>query len=289
MTVPQGCCLEWDTMYEIVDTRKLAEGIHLLEIQAPLIAAHARAGQFVMVMTDESGERIPLTMADWDTRRGTVTIIALEAGKTTMKLGTLKKGDRLRSIVGPLGTETHTQGLGNVVCVGGGIGIALMYPIVKAMKQAGNYVISIMGARNRDLLILEKEISDWSDEVIICTDDGSKGVHAFTPDMLKKLLDEKRKIDAVYAVGPVIMMKIISDLTRPYGIHTIVSLNPIMVDGTGMCGSCRVEIDGHTKFGCVDGPDFDGHRVDFNLLNARNRRYLEEEKAAAEKFRREVS
>jgi len=279
--------MEIGQMYEIVDKRDLAKGIHLLEIEAPLIARKAKAGQFVMLMIDDKGERIPLTLADWNPEKGTVTVIALEAGKTTMKLGTLKKGDHLRSIVGPLGIETHTQGLGTVVCVGGGIGIALMFPIVRAMKQAGNKVISIMGARTKDLLIMEKEVRAYSDEIYVCTDDGSYGHHGFVSDILKKLLEEKRKIDVVYAVGPVIMMKVISDLTRPFGVKTIVSLNPIMVDGTGMCGSCRVQVDGKTKFGCVDGPDFDGHKVDFELLIARNRRYLEEEKIALEKFKRE--
>lgn len=272
-------------MHKIIERKDLAHGVHFLEIEAPLIARHAKAGQFVMLMIDERGERIPLTLADWNAEKGTITIIALEAGKTTMKLGTLEAGGHVRSVVGPLGTETHTQGIGNVVCIGGGIGIALMYPIVRAMKQAGNHVTSIMGARCRDLLILEEEIGKWSDELLVCTDDGSAGQHAFTPDMLRMLLEKKIKIDLVYAVGPVIMMKIVADLTRPLAIPTVVSLNPIMVDGTGMCGSCRVEIGGKTKFGCVDGPDFDAHQVDFNLLNARNRRYLEEEKVAVERFK----
>lgn len=275
-------------MYEIVEKKTLATGIHFLEIKAPMIAQRAKAGQFIMLMIDDMGERIPLTMADWDAKKGTVTIIALEAGKTTMKLGTLKKGDCLRTIVGPLGIETHTQGLGTVVCVGGGIGIALMFPSVRAMKQAGNKVISIMGAKTKDLLLLEKEITAFSDEVHVCTDDGTYGHHGFVSDILKKMLDEKRPINTVYAVGPIIMMKVLSDLTKPYGVHTIVSLNPIMVDGTGMCGSCRVLVDGKTKFGCVDGPDFDGHKVDFGLLIARNKRYLEEEKTAVEKFKKEV-
>ena len=274
-------------MYEIVERKDLAPGIHLLEIKAPLIAKRAKAGQFVMLMIDDNGERIPLTMADWSPEKGTVTIIALEAGKTTMQLGTLKKGDKLRSIVGPLGIETHTHGLGTVACVGGGIGIALMYPTVRAMKQGGNKVISIMGARSKNLLIMENEIKKYSDEIYPCTDDGTYGHHGFVSDILKKMLDDKsRKIDVVYAVGPIIMMKVISDLTKPYGVNTIVSLNPIMVDGTGMCGSCRVLVDGKTKFGCVDGPDFDGHKVDFGLLIARNKRYLEEEKASIEKFKK---
>jgi len=274
-------------MYEIVEKKDLAPGIHLLEIKAPLIAKRAKAGQFVMLMTDDKGERIPLTMADWSPEKGTVTIIAMEAGKTTMQLGTLKVGDKLRSIVGPLGIETHTHGHGTVVCVGGGIGIALMFPTVRAMKQAGNKVISIMGARSKNLLIMEEEIKKYSDEMYPCTDDGSYGHHGFVSDILKKMLDDKsKKIDVVYAVGPIIMMKVISDLTKPYGVNTIVSLNPIMVDGTGMCGSCRVLVDGKTKFGCVDGPDFDGHKVDFGLLITRNKRYMEEEKASVEKFKK---
>jgi len=274
-------------MYEIVDRRDLATGIHLLEIKAPLIARKAKAGQFVMLMIDDKGERIPLTMADWNPEKGTVTIIALEAGKTTMQLGTLKKGDQLRCMVGPLGIETHTHNLGTVVCVGGGIGIALMFPTVRAMKQAGNRVISIMGAKTKNTLIMEEEIKKYSDELYPCTDDGSYGHHGFVSDVLKKMLDDKtRKVDVVYAVGPIIMMKVISDLTKPYGVNTIVSLNPIMVDGTGMCGSCRVLVDGKTKFGCVDGPDFDGHKVDFGLLISRNKRYLEEEKVSVEKFKK---
>jgi NAD(P)H-flavin reductase len=274
-------------MYEIVNKKDLAPGIHLLEIKAPLIAKRAKAGQFVMLMTDDKGERIPLTMADWNPEKGTVTIIAMEAGKTTMQLGTLKVGDKLRSIVGPLGIETHTKGQGTVVCVGGGIGIALMYPTVRAMKQAGNKVISIMGAKNKGLLIMEEEIKKFSDEIYPCTDDGSYGHHGFVSDILKKMLDDKsKKVDVVYAVGPIIMMKVISDLTKPYGVNTVVSLNPIMVDGTGMCGSCRVLVDGKTKFACVDGPDFDGHKVDFGLLISRNKRYLEEEKASVEKFKK---
>jgi len=274
-------------MYDVVDRRDLAPGIHLLEIKAPLIAKRAKAGQFIMLMIDDKGERIPLTMADWNPSKGTVTIIALEAGKTTMQLGKLKVGDQLRSIVGPLGIETHTHNLGTVACVGGGIGIALMFPTVRAMKQAGNKVISIMGAKTKSLLIMENETKPFSDEIYPCTDDGTYGHHGFVSDVLKKMLDDKsRKIDVVYAVGPIIMMKVISDLTRPYGVSTIVSLNPIMVDGTGMCGSCRVLVDGKTKFGCVDGPDFDGHKVDFGLLIARNKRYLEEEKIAVEKFKK---
>ncbi|HDP97194.1 MAG TPA: sulfide/dihydroorotate dehydrogenase-like FAD/NAD-binding protein [Euryarchaeota archaeon] len=275
-------------MYEIVSKKDLSSDIHLLEIKAPMIAKRAKAGQFIMLMVDDKGERIPLTMADWNSEKGTVTIIELEAGKTTKQLGMLKVGDKLRSIVGPLGMETELENHGTVVCIGGGIGIALMYPVVRALKQAGNEIISIMGSKTASTMILEEEISAVSDVIHICTDDGTKGHHGFVSDILKQMLDEKKPIDMVYAVGPIIMMKVISDITRPFGVHTVVSLNPIMVDGTGMCGSCRVSIDGKTKFACVDGPEFDGHKVDFKLLIERNRRYLEEEKRSLEKFDKEV-
>lgn len=275
-------------MYEIVNKKDLSSDIHLLEISAPMIARRAKAGQFVMLMVDDKGERIPLTMADWNPEKGTVTIIELEAGKTTKQLGMLEVGDKLRSIVGPLGMETELENHGTVVCIGGGIGIALMYPVVRALKQAGNKIVSIMGSRTAKTMILEDEIAAVSDEVHICTDDGTKGHHGFVSDILKQMLDEKKPIDIVYAVGPIIMMKVISDITRPYSVHTVVSLNPIMVDGTGMCGSCRVSVDGKTKFACVDGPEFDGHKVDFKLLIERNKRYLEEERRALEKFNKEV-
>lgn len=275
-------------MYEVVEKKELATGIHLIEIEAPMIARRAKAGQFIMLMIDDQGERIPLTMADWNREKGTITIIELEAGKTTLQLGTLKKGDKLRSIVGPLGMETHAENFGTAVCIGGGIGCALMYPVVRVLKQAGNELLSIMGSRTAEALVMEDEISAYSDELFICTDDGTKGHHGFVSDILKQMLDEKRPIDLIYAVGPIIMMKVIADMTRPYGVKTIVSLNPIMVDGTGMCGSCRVSIDGETKFACVDGPEFDAHKVDFKLLIERNKRYLDEEKLAVEKFQQGV-
>jgi ferredoxin--NADP+ reductase len=271
-------------MYEIVKAEKLTPDVTRLEIAAPHIAKKAKAGQFVMLTVDEHGERIPLTMADFSSEKGTVTIAALEIGKTTKKLGTLKAGDSLFSLVGPLGLPTELKKYGTVVCVGGGIGLALMYPVVRALKEAGNTMVSIIGAKTKDLLISEDEIEKVSDELHVCTDDGSKGHHGFVSDVLKKLIDDKRGIDEVYAVGPIIMMKVIANLTKPYGIHTVVSLNPIMVDGTGMCGSCRVIVDGETKFGCVDGPEFDGHKVDFENLTARNRRYLTEEEIALKRF-----
>lgn len=275
-------------MYEIVKSEKLAPDVVRLEIRAPHIARKAKAGQFVMVTPTEHGERIPLTMADFSPEKGTITVAALEVGKTTKELGTMKAGDKLFSLVGPLGLPTELHKYGNVVSIGGGIGLALMYPVVRALKQAGNYTINIIGARNEKLLIYEDEIRSVSDEFYVCTDDGSKGHHGFVSDVLKKLLAENKKIDMVYAVGPIIMMKVISNITRPYNIKTIVSLNPIMVDGTGMCGSCRVIVGGQTKFGCVDGPEFDGHLVDYDNLTARNRRYLPEEQIALRRWQERV-
>jgi ferredoxin--NADP+ reductase len=196
----------------------------------------------------------------------------------------MKAGDKVFSLVGPLGLPTHLQNYGNVVSIGGGIGLALMYPVVRAFKQAGNHTINIIGARNEKLLMYEKEIQTVSDEFYVCTDDGSKGHHGFVSDILKKFIAENKKVDLVYAVGPIIMMKVIANITKPHNIHTVVSLNPIMVDGTGMCGSCRVIIDGQTKFGCVDGPEFDGHKVDFENLTARNKRYIPEEQISLKRF-----
>jgi len=271
-------------MYEIVKAQKLTPDVIKLEIRAPQIAKKAKAGQFIMVTPTEHGERIPLTMADFSPEKGTITIAALEVGKTTKELGKMKTGDKLFSLVGPLGLPTELHKHGNVVSIGGGIGLALMYPVVRAFKQAGNTTINIIGARNEKLLMYEDEIKSVSDEFYVCTDDGSKGHHGFVSDILKKLIAENKKIDLVYAVGPIIMMKVIANITKPHNIHTIVSLNPIMVDGTGMCGSCRVIIAGETKFGCVDGPEFDGHKVDFDNLTARNKRYLAEEQIALRRF-----
>ena len=271
-------------MYDIVKAEKLTTDVTRLEIAAPHIARKAKAGQFVMLTVDEHGERIPLTMADFSPDKGTITIAVLEIGKTTKMLGALKPGDSLFSLVGPLGVPTELKNYGTVVCVGGGIGLALMYPVVRALKHAGNQMISIIGAKTKELLIYEDEIEKVSDAIHVCTDDGSKGHHGFVSDVLNRLIDDKRRIDVVYAVGPIIMMKVIANITRPHDIHTVVSLNPIMVDGTGMCGSCRVIVDGQTKFGCVDGPEFDGHKVDFENLTARNRRYLAEESVSLRKF-----
>jgi len=270
-------------MYEILEKKVLSENVKLMKIKAPLVAKKAQAGQFVILRIDEKGERIPLTIADFDKKDGSITIIFMEVGKTTKQLGALNVGDFLLNFVGPLGQPTEIKKYGTVVCIGGGVGIAPLYPIVKELKKAGNYVISILGARNEKLLMLEKEIGDFSDELYITTDDGSKGQKGFVSNVLQKLIDEKKAIDIVWAIGPVIMMKVVSDLTKKHNIKTIVSLNPIMVDGTGMCGCCRVSVGGETKFACVDGPEFDGYKVDFENLLIRNRRFVKEEGVSLKK------
>lgn len=261
-------------MYEILEKKVLSETVKLMKIKAPLVAKKALAGQFIIFRIDEKGERIPLTIADYDGKKGTVTVIFMEVGKTTRQLGTLNVGDYILNFVGPLGNPSEIEKYGTVVCIGGGVGIAPLYPIVKELKKVGNYVISILGARNEKLLMLEKEVEEFSDELHIATDDGSKGHKGFVSDVLQKLIDDKKKIDVVWAIGPVIMMKVVANLTKNYNIKTLVSLNPIMVDGTGMCGGCRVTVGGETKFACVDGPEFDGHLVDFGNLMLRNRRFI---------------
>jgi ferredoxin--NADP+ reductase len=266
-------------MYPIVEKKVLSENVKLLKIKAPLVAKKARPGQFIILRINEKGERIPLTIADSDSKEGTVTIIFLEVGKTTKQLGALKVGNLLENFAGPLGMPSEVKKYGTVVCVGGGVGIAPLYPIVKALKEAGNHVISILGAKTKDLLLLEKEIDRYSNEFYIATDDGSKGHKGFISDVLQKII-EQQKVDMVMAIGPIIMMKVVSNLTKKYNIKTLVSLNPIMVDGTGMCGGCRVSIDGKTKFACVDGPEFDGHKVDYDNLMLRNRRFIHAEAEA---------
>lgn len=265
-------------MYKIVKKENLANNVKLFEIYAPLVAKKAKPGNFIVLRVDEHGERVPLTITDFDTKKGTVTIVVQEVGKTTKKLGLLTEGDALLNFAGPLGHPSEIKNYGHVVCIGGGVGIALIYPEVRAFKEAGNTVTSIIGARTEDLLIFEEKISKYSDKFYITTDDGSKGRKGFVSDVLKELMDGEEKIDLVMVVGPVIMMKIIAELTKPYGIKTVASLNPIMVDGTGMCGSCRVVVGGEMKFACVDGPEFDAHLVDFDNLMARNRRFLDEER-----------
>lgn len=271
-------------MFKILSKKFICPTVAKFEIEAPLIARRAKPGQFVVLRIDEKGERIPLTLNDWSQEKGTITVVALEAGATTKRLNSLKEGTALADVVGPLGRPAEVEKYGTVVCVGGGVGIACIYPEVRAFKAAGNYVISIIGSRTKDLLMFEEEIRRFSDELYVTTDDGSYGQKGFVSDVLKRLIEEGRKLDLVVAVGPVPMMKVVAEVTRPHGIKTIVSLNPIMVDGTGMCGCCRVEVGGKTKFACVDGPEFDAHQVDFDLLAARNRRYLEEEKRALERL-----
>ena len=270
----------------IVRKEELAPENKLFEIMQPSIARKAVPGQFVVIIHSEKGERIPLTIADTNKVKGTITIIFQEVGKSTMELGTFKEGDRLQDVIGPLGKPTEIEHYGTVVCVGGGVGIAPLYPIAKALKEAGNKVIGILGARTKDLLILEKEFKEITDELYITTDDGSYGRRGFVSDELNRLIGEGYKIARVWAIGPAIMMKVISEVTRPHDIKTIVSLNPIMVDGTGMCGCCRVEVGGETKFACVDGPEFDGHLVDFDLLMKRQAMYKKEEKQALESYQK---
>ena len=267
-------------MYAIKQARFLAPDIKLFEIDAPRIARKRQAGQFVIVRLHEAGERIPLTIAASDADAGTITIIVQGVGKTTKLLNMLSEGDTLLDVVGPLGQPSDIRKFGTVVVIGGGVGTAIAYPTAVAMKQAGNYVISIVGARTKDLVILEEEMRATSDELFIMTDDGSYGEAGFVTQKLTELIDQPRQIDHVLAIGPVPMMQAVADVTRPHNVTTIVSLNPIMVDGTGMCGGCRVLVGGESKFACVDGPEFDAHQVDFTLLMQRNRLYRRQEQTA---------
>lgn len=271
-------------MYEITDKVELAHTVYVIKIKAPEIAKKRKAGQFVILRMNEYGERIPLTIMDSDETEGTITILVQEVGRSTAILCSMVAGDSILDVVGPLGRPTHIERFGTVVCIGGGIGTAPVLPIAKAMKGAGNKVISIIGARNKGLVILEDEMKGTSDELHVATDDGSYGHHGFVTNVLQKFIDSEMRIDCVVAIGPVPMMRAVAGVTRPYKIFTLVSLNPIMVDGTGMCGACRVTIGGESRFVCVDGPEFDGHEVDFEELTLRNRSYLKEEKIAMEEF-----
>jgi len=272
-------------LYKVLEKTFLQEIVVRMVIEAPEIARKRMAGQFVVLMIDDKGERIPLTIVDSDSKKGTITIIYQVVGKTTANLAKLGKGDVIKNVLGPLGHPTEIKNFGTVVVVGGGVGIGVAYPIAAALKKAGNKVISIIGARTKEILILEEDMRKVSDQLIVATDDGSYGFHGFVSIVLQNLIDSKEKIDIAYAIGPVPMMRVLANLTKPYGIKTIVSLNPIMVDATGMCGACRVAVGGKTKFGCVDGPEFDGHEVDFNLLMTRLRMYAGQEKQAMEKYR----
>ncbi|RMF95067.1 MAG: sulfide/dihydroorotate dehydrogenase-like FAD/NAD-binding protein [Candidatus Schekmanbacteria bacterium] len=269
-------------MFEVIEKRVLSPVVSLLKFRAPHIAQSRKPGQFIIFQIDEKGERVPLTIADADPEEGTITLICQSVGKSTRKFNALEKGDKILSLVGPLGKPSHIENFGNAVCIGGGLGIAVVYPLGKALKECGNYVSSIMGFRSKELLFMEDELRSISDELHIVTDDGSYVRRGLVTDVLKELIDEGKKIDIVFAVGPVPMMRAVCDITAKHNIKTIVSLNPIMVDGTGMCGACRVTIGGKTQFVCVDGPEFDGHQVDFVELSKRQSFYRENEKISLE-------
>jgi ferredoxin--NADP+ reductase len=273
-------------MYPILKKQVMSPTVKQIVVAAPLIASKAQAGQFVILRLDERGERIPLTIADSDPAKGTISIIFMEVGKTTTQLGRMNEGDSIMNILGPLGNPSEVRNFGTVVCVGGGVGVAPLYPIAKALKAAGNTVVTIIGARNKDLLLMENELRSTSDEFYIATDDGSAGHHGFVSDVLKKLIDEGRKIDRVITIGPLIMMKVVTNVTRPYKIKTVASMNPIMVDGTGMCGGCRVIVGGEVKFACVDGPEFDAHAIDFDNLMKRNMRFTKKESSSLEDYKK---
>lgn len=275
-------------MFRILKKEKLSEVVILFEIEAKDIAKKAKAGNFFILKINEQGERIPLTIADFDRERGTITTVFQKIGKTTYQLGTLNEGDFIEDIIGPLGNPTHIENFGTVVCVGGGVGIAPIYPITRALKEAGNRIISIIGARTKNLIFWEEKMRTVSDDLIITTDDGSYGRKAVVTVPLDELLRINKDIKLVIAIGPAIMMKFVCITTEKYNVKTLVSLNSIMVDGTGMCGACRVEVGGQTKFACVDGPEFDGHKVDFDLLMARQKMYLDEEKLALDKYQEKL-
>jgi len=267
-------------LYKIVKRRQLAPSIVLFEVEAPEVAKKVEPGQFVIVRHDEKGERIPLTVMDFDRIRGTITIVVQDVGYSSAIINQTQEGSAFLDFVGPLGVPTEIEKYGTVVCIGGGLGIAPVFPIARGLKEAGNQVISVLGSRSAELLILEEEMCSVSHEVVIATNDGSAGVQGFVTDGLAHILQQGKKIDAVWAIGPIVMMKAVAEFTRPLGIKTIVSMNPIMVDGTGMCGACRVSVGTETKFACVDGPEFDGHLVDFDLAMKRLEYFKDEENRA---------
>lgn len=276
-------------MNKIISKKQLSEDVFMMRIEAPLIASERSPGQFVILQIDTNyGERIPLTIADVNLQEGSITIIFQTVGGTTNRLAALNAGEFIENLVGPLGRPTHIEKFGVVVCVGGGIGVAPLYPIVQGMKQAGNRMIVIMGARTKSLLILENEMRAFADELIVCTDDGSYGRKALVTAPLKELCERNPKPNLAVAIGPPIMMKFCAETTRPFGVPTVVSLNTIMVDGTGMCGGCRVTVGGKTRFVCVDGPEFDGHLVDFDNMMKRLKAYKQQEDKAREQCRLEL-
>lgn len=264
-------------MNKIIEAKFIGPDVKKFRIEAPKIAEKRKAGQFIILRVHENGERIPITIADSNTQEGTITIIVQGVGKTTKQLNSLETGDYILDLVGPLGKPSHIENFGTAVSIGGGVGTAIAFPTAKALKENGNHVISIIGGRSKDYVILEDEMKQVADEVYPTTDDGSYGFHGFVTQKLQQLIDEGRKIDFVLAIGPIPMMEAVANVTRPYNIKTVVSLNPIMVDGTGMCGGCRAVVGDKTVFVCVDGPEFDAHEVDFKILNQRNRVYKIEE------------
>jgi ferredoxin--NADP+ reductase len=272
-------------LYKILKKKVLNEQVKLMVVDAPLIAKKAEAGQFIVLRVNEAGERIPLTIADYDRAAGTITIIFQEVGKTTQLLGTLKEGDNIADFIGPLGKPSHFGGVKKAAVIGGGLGTAIAYPQAKKLHSEGVEVTTIAGFRNKDLILLEDEIRAVSNKLIITTDDGSNGNKGFVTDALKAEIESGEKFDLVVAIGPLIMMKFVSRLTKEYNIPTAVSMNPVMIDGTGMCGGCRVTVGGKIKFACVDGPDFDGHEVDFDEAMRRQTMYKKQEEESCNLFR----
>ena len=274
---------EGNLTFEIKEKKELASNIFQMAVLAPRVAKKALPGQFIILRIDEGGERIPLTIKDSDPDAGTITIVVQVAGKTTTRLSALNAGDAILDFVGPLGNPTELpEGKAKVVCVGGGVGTACMYPQVKELARRGSDVTVIIGSKTKDLLIMEDDLRELATELIVCTDDGSYGRKGFVSEPLKEMLEAGERPDEVIAIGPLMMMRAVADVTRPFDVHTIVSLNPIMIDGTGMCGGCRVTIGGEVKFTCVDGPEFDAHQVDFKELFMRQKYYLDEEKLSKE-------
>ena len=275
---------ERERMFKIRGAKWIAPGIKRFVIEAPRIAKKHQAGQFVILRLDEHGERIPLTIESADGQEGTISIVVQSVGKTTYQLNAMEAGEAIQDVVGPLGKPSVIEKFGTVVVVGGGVGTALAYPTTAALKRAGNRLLSIVGGRNRDLVILEEEMRAVSDQLYVTTDDGSYGEKGLVTDKLRQLLESETEIRLVLAVGPIPMMKAVADMTREKGVHTVVSLNPIMIDGTGMCGGCRVLVGGKSRFACVDGPEFNAHEVDFEVLMQRNRMYRDAEKRALEEY-----
>jgi len=273
--------------YEIVSSQVVTSDIKIFQLYAPDVSRHCQPGQFLIVMNHELGERIPLTIADYDRAAGTVELVFQEVGKSTAQLGAMRVGDCLYAVVGPFGHASKVDGYSRVVTVGGGIGIAPVYPIARALKQSGAHTINIIGAREKQLLVYEEKMRAISDELIICTDDGSYGRKDLVTAPLRELLESRDDIEMCLAIGPPIMMKFVAETTRPFGVKTIVSLNSVMIDGTGMCGGCRVDVGGKTFFTCVDGPEFDGHTVDFDLLLSRQGMYHDQEKESMDRWQHE--